>query len=86
MNAAVDLDALAEMLAEKMARRAPLSDALWSGKECADYLIVSERHFMERVATLSSFPDPVRVATADGGRGRPRWYAGEVIKWMKKCR
>lgn len=81
-----NIERLAQAIAERLERRAPFADTLWSGKECADYLIVSERHFMERIASTHGFPDPVRAITAERGRGRPRWYAGEVVKWMKKCR
>lgn len=77
---------LAEMIAEKLSRRPPLESTLWSSDDCADYLRVSVRHFMDRIASQHTFPDPVRVITAEGKRGHPRWYAGEVIKWIEKHR
>lgn len=77
---------LADAIADRLSRRPPLERTLWSSDDCADYMRVSARHFMDRVACQHTFPDPIRVPTAEGKRGHPRWYAGEVMKWVEKHR
>ena len=83
----IDLELLADAIADRLSKKAPLEDTLWSAKDCADYFRVKERYFKERMATLHHFPDPSRFPTnEEGGRMRPRWYAIDVIEWGKRYR
>lgn len=82
----LNIEALAKAIADQLSKRAPIERTLWSSDDCADYLRVSPRHFMDRIACQHTFPNPVRVQTAEGKRGHPRWYAGEVMKWVEKHR
>jgi predicted DNA-binding transcriptional regulator AlpA len=62
----------------------PEPDGLWKSTECADYLRVSHRQFVDRIMCLPSFPKPIRLPTKTGGKGHPRWYKQEVKKWVKE--
>lgn len=78
------IDRLAATIANQM-RLAPQNDEpLWDAQDCANYLKVSRRHFVDRVANVPGFPTRVQLPTAEGRRGHPRWFAKEVIKWLKK--
>ena len=71
----LDYDELAKKIAEQLARQARASDIMWNSEECAEYLRVSRRHFMQRVKTLASFPR----SCATGGL----WLRSEVCRWAK---
>jgi hypothetical protein len=83
---AIDLESLADAIADRLSKKAPLEDTLWSAKDCADYFRVNDRHFKERMATHHKFPDPCRFPTSTGGRMHPRWYAKDVITWGRRYR
>ena len=52
-------------------------DEIWTGKECAAYLKMDSRYFMETVRHRKTFPEP--LAFNEGGR--PRWSSTEVRQW-----
>jgi hypothetical protein len=87
----IDLNLLADAIADRLSKKAPLEDTLWSAKDCADYFRVNDRHFKERMATHHQFPKASRFPISGGGKKEdgkthPRWYALEVIEWGKRYR
>lgn len=60
------------------------NEPLWDAQDCADYMKVSRRHFVDRIANSPGFPKRVQLPTAEGRRGHPRWFAKEVEAWLKK--
>lgn len=52
----------------------------WTPAQCAQYLGVSQQHFVDRISKLTSFPRP---AIDFSPRSR-QWRAGEVMAWAAK--
>lgn len=78
------LNQLAASIATQL-RLAPQADEpLWDAADCAGYLKVSRKHFVDRIANIPGFPKRVQLPTAEGRRGHPRWFAKEVVAWLKK--
>ena len=71
----VDLDELADKIADRIARKASSADVLWDGNDCAEYLCVTRRHFVDRIAKRKGFP----AERATGAR----WLRSEVIRWAR---
>jgi prophage regulatory protein len=59
----------------------PITIELWSVKEIAAWLKVTENHVRGRVITSPGFPSPIRLPSKGGNLGQPRWKAAKVIKW-----
>jgi len=78
------IDQLATAIAQHMPTPIPLSVDLWGAKEIAAYIKLSERVVIERVVTVSGFPQAIRLPTQRGTKGHPRWKASEVIAWAEK--
>ncbi len=60
-----------------------LDVTLWNTSDVAQYIGVSYKYASEYMVTHHEFPLPVRLPTRNGKIGHPRWYAGEVIKWVR---
>lgn len=82
----INIDELVEVIAMKIQLMVPPKEILWCGKECARYLGVSPVHFMDRLSKGTSFPKPIKLPTETGKKAHSRWYASEVIAWVKKHR
>jgi len=78
------IDQLAAAVAARISPAIPLDIDLWSAAEIAAWLKVGTDQVLERYAPLPDFPKAIRLPTPDGGRGRPRWKAAEVIAWAEK--
>ncbi len=78
------IDQLAAAVAARISPAIPLEFDLWSAAEIAAWLKVGTDQVLERYAPLPDFPKAIRLPTPDGGRGRPRWKAAEVIAWAEK--
>lgn len=59
----------------------PLDKTPWSSSECAAYLRVETKTFLQSYAPLPSFPRPIKPLTATG-KGNPKWNAQKVIDWF----
>lgn len=82
-----DLDSLAERLASAIKGNAlPLDKRLWNSDDCADYFRQTQKHFMSITGKAPTFPAPVQVPAKNNTKGRPLWYAQEVIDWAKSWR
>lgn len=82
----IDYDKLASAIADKLAAAVPAEKALWDGKQCAAYLGVSEKHFMDRVSKSYKFPAPLKLPSDTGRRAHSRWYAAEIMDWVANHR
>jgi len=82
MELAETLEALLTLLQPHI----PVTVDLWDAKMVAAYLKVAPRRVTEYYARLDNFPAPIRLPSASGGRGHPRWKAMEVISWAEQYR
>lgn len=80
----IDYEKLAETIAQKLRLLPPADRVIWSGKDCAKYLGVSERHFGDRVSKSHGFPEPIRLPDEHGNRGHARWHAVDIQEWAAK--
>lgn len=81
-----DCERIAIAIAEKI-NKAPTSDKiLWDSKDCGSYLKCTAKHFTDRISKHHTFPIPIMLPSEKGRKARPRWYAIEVIEWVKKQR
>ena len=76
MNAPLDPDRILRAIAIKSH-----PDALWDTADVAEYLCTGSAEVRERLITRPGFPRPIRLPTATGGKGHPKWYAREIIAW-----
>ena len=83
-DAGIDLDVLAEKIARSMARLPKAKDILWSAKDCAQYLGISERHFVDRCSKRLGHPKPVVLSDRDCANPTRRWYMNEIIDDARK--
>ncbi len=79
----INVDQLADAIAKKLRLLPPTDKVLWDAKECAEYLRMSEKHFMDRVSKTMKFPKPIKLPSETGRRAHSRWYASEVMDWAK---
>ena len=81
-----DLDQIANKIADAIASRPvlPLNVQLWDADRVADYLNMTRRQFLQRIAPLPSFPKAIRIRAADEKTMNPRWKAREVIRWAER--
>lgn len=60
----------------------PAERRLWSLATIAEYSELSVSHVAQVIAARPDFPKPVRPC----GTGKPRWVAGEVVRWFESWR
>ncbi|MGH1486987.1 MAG: hypothetical protein ACRBCI_12265 [Cellvibrionaceae bacterium] len=79
------LDALiAATLDKKITPKISSEITLWNTANIAEYLGVTHKYTSEYIVTHHTFPNAIRIPTKNGKKGHPRWYAGEVVEWVKK--
>lgn len=79
----IDYEKLADAVAQKLRLLPPVDKVIWTSKQCAEYLGVSERHYVDRLSKSFDFPAPIKLPS-DSGRGHARWYAVDIQEWVKK--
>lgn len=67
-------------LLKKMKMKVPLEVTLWSSQECAEYLGITKKKFLNSVKADRSFPKPRNIADTERSHSH-RWVAKEVINW-----
>jgi predicted DNA-binding transcriptional regulator AlpA len=80
------LEKLVAALAANLPPSIPIHQDVWSTKEIAAYLKVSDSQVRERYACLPDFPKPYRLPKDGGGVGRPRWKAKDIVAWFEQYR
>lgn len=78
----IDYEKLADAIARKMVAAPPPDKVIWTADQCAEYLGVCRRHFVNRVSKLWGFPAAIKIPTETGSRGYDRWYAIDVQQWV----
>lgn len=78
----IDYEKLADAIARKMVAAPPPDKVIWTADQCAEYLGISRRHFVDRVSKAWEFPAAIKLPTDNGSRGHDRWYAAEIQKWV----
>lgn len=78
----IDYEKLADAIAQRLQALPSQARVIWTAKQCADYIGVSERHFVDKVSKAFDFPAPIKLPTDRGKRGHARWYAVEVQDWV----
>lgn len=76
-------DLISVVLDAKSKTKLNLDVTLWNTSDVARYIGVSYKYTSEYIVTHHEFSFPVRLPTRNGKIGHPRWYAGEVIKWVR---
>jgi len=74
------IDRIADAVAQRLAIK-PQFEPLWSAEEVAEYLKVSRRQVVERLAKRQGFPTPIVMPTDTGEAGRLRWDREKIIAW-----
>lgn len=82
----IDYDKLANAIAAKLQPQVPNDQVLWDGEQCASYLGVSAKHFIDRMSKSYGFPKPIKLPSETGRRAHNRWYAVELMKWVNQHR
>lgn len=59
----------------------PIDKQIWDADSCAEYLVVSRRHFTEHIACKPDFPSCINISTGSEKKN-PRWKASEVMRWV----
>ncbi|QEY15505.1 hypothetical protein D0C16_05665 [Cellvibrio sp. KY-GH-1] len=77
----IDYEKLADAVARKLQLLPPADKIIWTAKQCAEYLGVSERHYVDRLSKSHNFPAPIKLPS-DSGRGHARWYAIDIQEWV----
>jgi predicted DNA-binding transcriptional regulator AlpA len=72
------LQNIAALLAQK---QVPFEEQLWTADDIAAHLQVSPRTVGEKYAPLPGFPRAARL-----GGGVRRWYAHEILDWVRSTR
>lgn len=80
----IDYDKLANSIAKHLKALPTPDKIIWTSKQCAEYLGMSERHYVDRVSKSAGFPLAIKLPTENGSRGHSRWYAQEIQEWVKK--
>ena len=87
LDARVVIQALAQVLDQK--RKLPdipahcsLANQLWSPEDVAGFLRVRPRTVVDKIQFRDGFPKPVRIPSDN--RGHLRWWAQEVVTWMRQ--
>ena len=62
------------------------NDRLWKMQDIAEYMAVSMDHVKRRIVCLPDFPPAIRLPSAGGGKGHPRWKPEEVRDWLESYR
>jgi len=62
----------------------PRDKIRWNSRACAIYMnLSSSKYFLQNIACIPSFPDPIKPKLGSGKRGKPLWLATDVIKWLE---
>lgn len=61
----------------------PIEIALWDTSDIGEYLGVAPKRVMDRFAARPDFPSAIKLPTAQGRYTHPKWYAREVIEWVR---
>ncbi|WP_205342194.1 hypothetical protein [Denitrificimonas caeni] len=78
----IDLEqALIELAKQITANQIPVQDRLWTSKEIAEYMSLSDFTVLQKVVVQPTFPTPTQPTGA-----AKRWFAGEVILWARQNR
>lgn len=80
----IDYEKLAEAIAHKLSLLPPPDKIIWTAEQCADYLGVGRRHFVDRVSKQWGFPAAIKLPTDTGSRGHDRWYAADIQNWVSQ--
>ena len=80
----IDYEKLATTISHKLSLLPPPEKIIWSAEQCAEYLGISRRHFVDRVSKIWGFPTAIRLPTDTGSRGHDRWYAIDVQNWVEQ--
>lgn len=78
----IDYDKLADAIVQRLRALPPADKIIWSADNCADYLGVSRRHYVDKVSKTWGFPAAIKLPTETGSRGHDRWYAVDVQQWV----
>jgi predicted DNA-binding transcriptional regulator AlpA len=80
----MDQSEIAHLARELAARIAP--DSLLDADDVAALLKVSARQVLTRYVGSPGFPRSIRLQSAEGHRGHPKWLRADVTAWIESQR
>lgn len=80
----IDYDKLADAIVQRLRVLPPADKIIWTADQCADYLGISRRHYVDKVSKTWGFPAAIKLPTEIGSRGHDRWYAVDVQQWVSQ--
>lgn len=80
----IDYEKLAEAIARKLSMKTPPDKVIWTADQCAEYMGMSRRHFVDKVSKTWGFPAAIKLPTETGSRGHDRWHAIDVQSWVSQ--
>lgn len=79
------LGAIHELIEQLQRPAVAVGDELWTSLDIADYLKLSAYTVERRVVVQTGFPRCVQPC-ATGVKAAKRWFAAEVIAWLRQHR
>ncbi len=80
----IDYEKLADAIARRMRALPPPDKVIWTADQCAEYLGIGRRHFVDKVSKAGGFPTAIKLPTDNGSRGHDRWHATDIQDWVSK--
>lgn len=78
----IDYDKLADAVAKRLSLLPPPEKIIWDAKRCAEYLGVTEKHFVDKLSKCYGFPTAIQLPSSTGTRGQKRWHAKDITEWV----
>lgn len=79
------LSSLQELIRQLQRPAVAAENELWTSQDIAAYLKLSAHTVERRVVVQPGFPSSVQPC-ATGAKAAKRWFAGEVITWLRQHR
>ena len=75
----LELELLANLIAERLPPPIPLSIQLWDGDQVARYLQMDARYVKEKLLVLPTAPAAIRI----NGKSNPKYKAMQIVAWAE---
>jgi hypothetical protein len=62
----IDYDKLADAIVKRLRLLPPADKIIWTADQCADYLGISRRHYVDRMSKTWGFPAAIKLPTDTG--------------------
>lgn len=79
------IDKLSRAIISNVAPKVPFDKLLWSADDCAEYLRMDKKTFVQYYAPHPNFPKRIHLERAEG-KGKILWRAQEIVEWATRRR